>query len=76
MYQNAKTKLHAAKNKLAGVAAIGMTAAMSGPAFAGELASAVTAGLDGAELTLIGVAVLTLTAVVVMIRSGKRAAGG
>lgn len=76
MYQNAKTKLHAAKNKIAGVAAIGMTAAMSGPAFAGDLASAVTAGLDGAELTLIGVAILTLCSVLVMIRMGRRAAGG
>lgn len=54
----------------AGVAAV----ATAGAASAGELATAVTDGLDKGELTLIGVGVLTLCGVVALIKSGKRAA--
>jgi len=60
------------RNKLAAASAFAMTVAMTGPAFAGELADAATAGMDPAEVTAIGVAVLTVCAVIFMIRSGKR----
>ncbi|MGG4627414.1 hypothetical protein ACLPGS_00345 [Stenotrophomonas maltophilia] len=62
-----------ARNKLAAVSAIGMTALASAPAFAGELASAATDGMDKAELILIGVAVLSLSGVIALIRAGRRA---
>ncbi|HGP0654921.1 TPA: hypothetical protein ACKP0Q_000088 [Stenotrophomonas maltophilia] len=62
-----------ARNKLAAVSAIGMTALASAPAFAGELASAATEGMDKAELILIGVAVLSLCGVIALIRAGRRA---
>ena len=62
------------RNKLAAVSAIGMTALASAPAFAGELATAATDGMDKAELTLIGVAVLTLAGVIALIRAARRAA--
>ncbi|MBH1744315.1 hypothetical protein I5V28_00510 [Stenotrophomonas maltophilia] len=61
------------RNKLAAVSAIGMTALASAPAFAGELASAATEGMDKAELILIGVAVLSLCGVIALIRAGRRA---
>lgn len=61
------------RNKLAAVSAIGMTALASAPAFAGELASAATEGMDKAELILIGVAVLSLSGVIALIRAGRRA---
>lgn len=59
--------------KAASVASIAMVAA---PAFAGELATAATEGMDKGELTLIGVAVLTLCGVVALIKKGQRASGG
>lgn len=62
------------RNKLAAVSAIGMTALASAPAFAGDLATAATEGMDKAELTLIGVAVLTLAGVIALIRAARRAA--
>ncbi|ENB4191194.1 TPA: hypothetical protein UMZ04_000696 [Stenotrophomonas maltophilia] len=62
-----------ARYKLAAVSAIGMTALASAPAFAGELASAATEGMDKAELILIGVAVLSLCGVIALIRAGRRA---
>ncbi|WP_242876815.1 hypothetical protein [Stenotrophomonas maltophilia] len=61
------------RNKLAAVSAIGMTALASAPAFAGELATAATEGMDKAELILIGVAVLSLCGVIALIRAGRRA---
>lgn len=57
-------------------AAVASTAMVAAPAFAGELADAVTSGLNGAELTLIGVGVLTLSGIVVLIKKGQRASGG
>lgn len=57
-------------------AAVATTAMVAAPAFAGDLATAVTEGLNGAELTLIGVGVLTLSGIVVLIKKGQRAAGG
>ncbi|WP_312704148.1 hypothetical protein [Stenotrophomonas lactitubi] len=57
-------------------AAVASTAMVAAPAFAGELASAATEGMDKAELTLIGVAVLTLCGVVALIKKGQRASGG
>ncbi|MCW4455543.1 hypothetical protein OK348_12175 [Flavobacterium sp. MXW15] len=54
--------------------AFAATAMLSAPAFAGELADAVTDGVDRAELMLIGVAVLTVAGLIFMIRSGKKAA--
>jgi len=57
-------------------AAIASTALVAAPAFAGELATAATEGMDKGELTLIGVAVLTLCGVVALIKKGQRASGG
>ena len=73
MIKNARTKLRNIGFKAAAVATTAMVAA---PAFAGELASAATEAMDGAELTLIGVGVLTLTGIVVLIRKSQRAGGG
>lgn len=57
-------------------AAIVSTAMVAAPAFAGELATAATEGMDKAELYLIGAAVLTLCGVVALIKKGQRASGG
>ncbi|WP_422506154.1 hypothetical protein [Stenotrophomonas sp. GZD-301] len=65
--------LHSIGLKAAAVATTAMAAA---PAFAGDLASAATSGMDSAELILIGVGVLTLSAVVVLVKKGQRASGG
>ncbi|XQA67129.1 hypothetical protein ACM9XC_07285 [Xanthomonas sacchari] len=54
--------------------AVGATAlVVSGLASAGEMAEAVSAGVDKTELTAIGVVVLTITGIILMIRSGKKA---
>lgn len=55
---------------------VGVVAAMTaaGAASAGDLATAVTSGIDSAELMLIGVAVLTVSGVIFLIKSGKRTA--
>lgn len=57
-------------------AAVTTAALVAAPAFAGELATAASDGMDKAELILIGVAVLTLCGVVALIRAGRRASGG
>lgn len=57
-------------------AAIVSASLVAGNAFAGDLATAATAAMDPAELTLIGVGVMALVGVVVLIRKGSRAAGG
>ncbi|WP_375066904.1 hypothetical protein AB9L18_10395 [Stenotrophomonas lactitubi] len=57
-------------------AAVAAAALVTGPAFAGDLATAATSGMDGGELTLIGVAVLTLCGIVALIKKGQRASGG
>lgn len=57
-------------------AAIASTALVAAPAFAGELATAATEGMDKGELMLIGAAVLTLCGVVALIKKGQRASGG
>ena len=63
--------------KIAGrVVAVASTALVAAPAFAGDLATAATEGMDKAELALIGAAVLTLCGVVALIRAGRRASGG
>lgn len=59
--------------KAAGIASTAMVAA---PAFAGDLATAATEGMDKGELMLIGAAVLTLCGVVALIKKGQRASGG
>lgn len=64
-----------AKQIATGATAFAMTAMVSAPAFAGELAEAVTTNIDKGELTLIGVAVLALAGVIALIKGGKRAAG-
>lgn len=58
------------------VAASAMIA--TGPAFAGDLADAITAEITTAkaELLLVGAAVLTIAGVLLLIRSVKRGAGG
>lgn len=73
VFQKAAAK---AKSGFYTFAAVGTAAMMTGPAFAGELATAVTGALDSTEMTLIGVGVLTLTGVVVLIKKSQRAAGG
>ncbi|MEN5260262.1 hypothetical protein [Stenotrophomonas hibiscicola] len=57
-------------------AAIASTAMVAAPAFAGDLATAATEGMDKGELMLIGAAVLTLCGVVALIKKGQRASGG
>jgi len=57
-------------------AAIASTALVAAPAFAGDLATAATEGMDKGELMLIGAAVLTLCGVVALIKKGQRASGG
>ncbi|MGH8040317.1 MAG: hypothetical protein ACRES5_08515 [Pseudomonas sp.] len=69
MFKNEKLRSIATK-----ATAVVTTAMVAAPAFAGDLADAVTQSAEPAELTLIGVAVLTLCGVILMIRSGKRAA--
>lgn len=64
------------RSKLAAASAVAMTAAMTGPAFAGELAEAATSGMDKSELMLIGVAVLAVSGVIFLIRAGRKTAGG
>jgi hypothetical protein len=56
----------------AGVAAV----ATAGAASAGELATAVTDGIDKGELTLIGVGVLAVCGIIVLIKAARRASGG
>ena len=58
--------------KRAAAGLIAMTAA--GTASAGQLADAVTNGVDTAELLLIGVCVLTVSGIIFLIRSGKKTA--
>ncbi|MCF7220398.1 hypothetical protein [Marilutibacter chinensis] len=58
------------------IVAGGAAAVAAGAANAGALADAITAGLDSAELMLIGAGVLTLTGIVVLIKKSGRAAGG
>lgn len=58
------------KKVAAGVAAM----TVAGAASAGELAAAATGGMDKAELTLIGVAVLAVCGLIFLIKSGKRTA--
>jgi hypothetical protein len=70
---NLRSKLRGVATKAAAVATSAMVAA---PAFAGELATAATEGMDKAELYLIGAAVLTRSGVVVLIRKSQRASGG
>lgn len=66
------------KNKLkkygSAVATAATTAMASGAAFAGEMSEAVSAGVDKTEIIAIGVVVLTITGIILMIRSGKKSA--
>ncbi|MDY0955684.1 MAG: hypothetical protein ACN6RH_07380 [Stenotrophomonas rhizophila] len=70
---NLRSKLRGVATKAAAVVTTAMVAA---PAFAGDLATAASEGMDKAELYLIGAAVLTLCGVVVLIKKGQRASGG
>ena len=66
------------KNKLkkfgAAATAAATTAMVSGAAYAGEYSEAVSGGVDKTELTAIGVIVLTVSGIILLIRSGKKAA--
>lgn len=63
-----------ARNKIAAVATTASVALASAPAFAGEYAEAVKGGVDTAEILAIGIVVLTVTGIILFIRSGKKAA--
>lgn len=65
-----------AKSAAGVLAVVGASSMVAGNAMAGDLATAVTSALDGAEMTLIGVGVLALTGIVVLIKKAQRAAGG
>lgn len=68
---NLSTKLRAAGATVATAA----TAMMASPlAYAGELSDAVQGGVDTTELMAIGVIVLTVAGIILLIRSGKKAA--
>ncbi|WP_064749618.1 hypothetical protein [Lysobacter antibioticus] len=56
-----------------GLTALSLTA-FAAAANAGAMSEAVSGGVDKAELLLIGVVVLTISGVVLMVRSGKRVA--
>lgn len=66
------------KNKIKkaaiGFAATATTALVPVAAFAGELDEAVSQGVDKTVLTAIGVVALTITGIILLIRSGKKAA--
>lgn len=64
------------KSGMAAAVAVASTAFIAGNAQAGDLATAVSSALDPAEMTLIGVAVLALSGIVVLIKKSQRAAGG
>jgi len=57
-------------------AAVVTTALVSAPVFAGPLAEAATGGMDIAELSLIGAAVLAMCGVVALSSAGRKASGG
>lgn len=71
---NVKNLPARAKQIATGATAFAVTALASAPAFAGDLATGATGGMDKAELLLIGVAILTLCGVIALIKAGKRAA--
>lgn len=60
-------------NMKRGLAAVASTAFVAA-ANAGVYADAVTDGIDPAEVTLIGVAVLGVVGIIYLIKSGRRAA--
>ncbi|KAB7763911.1 hypothetical protein [Xanthomonas maliensis] len=62
------------KTLFAQAAAVTATALVAPMAFAGEMSDAVKASIDNTELLGIGVIVLTISGIVLMIRSGKKAA--
>jgi len=68
---NAVSRLRNAGSKVVAGAAVALTSAS---AFAGDLSDAVTTGVDKTELTAIGAVVLGLAGIILLIRSGKRAA--
>lgn len=68
---NAVSRLRNAGSKVVAGAAVALTSAS---AFAGDLSEAVSAGVDKTELTAIGVIVLGIAGVILLIRSGKKAA--
>jgi len=74
---NKSTNLYSkARNVSIKAAAVVTTALVSAPVFAGPLAEAATGGMDIAELSLIGAAVLGMCGVVALIRAGRKASGG
>ncbi|WP_343650849.1 hypothetical protein [Stenotrophomonas sp.] len=62
-----------ARIKIAAAGTAATAALATSPAFAGEYAEAVKAGVDNAELLAIGVVVVTIGGVLLFIRSGKQA---
>ena len=68
---NAVSRLRNAVSKVVAGAAVALTSAS---AFAGDLSQAVADGVDKTELTAIGVIVLGISGVILLIRSGKKAA--
>jgi len=56
------------------VAACATALVVSGAATAGDLAEAVSGGVDKTELTAIGVIVLSISGIILLIRSGKKTA--
>lgn len=69
-----KTKTSRFSRVKAAVIGAATTGFVASQAHAGVLADAVTDGIDVAELTLIGVAVLAMYGVIALIRGGKKAA--
>lgn len=68
---NVVSRLRNAGSKVVAGASVALTSAS---AFAGDLSEAVAGGVDKTELTAIGVIVLGIAGVILLIRSGKRAA--
>lgn len=67
--------LRNARSKLVAIGATASVALASAPAFAGEMSEAVSGGVDKAELIAIGVVLMTISGVIVFIRSGRKATG-
>ncbi len=59
--------------KIVAVGAAATAALAPAAAFAGEYATAVESGVDKAELTAIGVIIMSIAGIILLIRSGRKA---
>lgn len=69
---------NALSHAVTAVSALGLTVAMTVPAFAAgtELSDALTASVDTTQLLTIGGVVMTIAGIILLIRSGRKSSGG